>query len=195
MPFRLDEYDAAYGRFMSEAVYALAMAGSPLLSTLAPMEKSPGALGSAIQTGDGQVVDLPAASLTATHSFERQALVSGDADALLDGLAATAEQFAAGLEAALISTLQVVTDATGNTVDAAGRNNIDALIESFDKLEFSLDDDGELVLPTLIVNPADLEAFSRPTPEQKQRISEVLSRKKDELAARQRSRRIPRHRI
>jgi hypothetical protein len=194
VPFRLDEYDEAFARFMSDAILALATAGSPLLSKMAPMETVPGAVGSSFQAPDGETVDLPASSLSASHTMSIDAVRSCDDGVLMAELVATAEEFTEELERGLISTLQTVTAATGNSTDASGRNNIDALIDGLDKLEMSMDDDGELNLPTLVVNPADVDAFGRPTPEQQLRISQVLDRKKAELVARRRSRRIPRRR-
>jgi hypothetical protein len=189
MPFKLPEYDDAFGRFFMEAAHELALAREPLLAQIS-FERSPGALGSVIEDEQGNDVDLPPGSMESEGSMRVDAIRDGDLDEFLVAVDALSEAIADGYMRHLVGTIDVVTSATGNIVDASGRPNYEAFMEALEALEWSLTDDDKLAMPSLIMNPAHVDKFPPLTDEQKRRLEELQERKLKELLAARRSRRL-----
>jgi hypothetical protein len=89
-------------------------------------------------------------------------------------------------------TMDAVTESTGNIVDAGGEKfSFELLVETLEKIEWSLDDEGELVMPSIIMHPDQMKNLpAEATPAQKAELDELKRRKKEELLAQRRSRRL-----
>ncbi|HZV72681.1 MAG TPA: hypothetical protein VFF79_03105 [Conexibacter sp.] len=189
MPFNLSEYDRAFGLFAEEALRALAFAGDPLLSDIEVIPTK-GALGSVIQDQDGRDVDLAPQMITSDFTMSLDAVRDGDLDALVIQLDAGSAQLAEGYHKALIATMRTVTDATGNVAETKGPLTFEALYCALDRLRWSLNADGELSLPTLVVAPEVAASLPELTPEQHARLLALHERKRNDLLARRRRRRL-----
>ena len=88
--------------------------------------------------------------------------------------------------------MDAVTQSTGNIVDAGGEKfSFELLVETLEKIEWSLDDEGELVMPSIIMHPDQMKKLpAEATPAQKAELDELKRRKKEELLAQRRSRRL-----
>lgn len=93
----------------------------------------------------------------------------------------------------MLTGISEVVDAIGNTVDAEDQGfSFDLLNQALEKLRVDFDEDGNPILPTLVVNPNMYERIKdiKPTPEQAQRFREIIEAKKEEHDAQKRSRRL-----
>jgi hypothetical protein len=79
-------------------------------------------------------------------------------------------------------------------LDAGGQPfSFELLYEMLEKLEFSLDENDEIVMPSLLMHPDQVEKIRElppPTPEQQRKLEELKQRKREEALARRRSRRL-----
>lgn len=189
MPFVLPEYDSAFTRFFSDAVFELARARSPLLSQI-PFETSPGTGGSRIRDREGMNVDLPPTSTEFEFLTSLSAIRAGDVAEFVTGLDAASEQLAEQLVRVLLSTVDKVVEGTGNVVDAGGSLTFESFYEMLDKIAWSLDDQGELSLPTLVLHPDTARKLPVLTQAQQEMIEALKQRKREELLARRRRRRL-----
>jgi hypothetical protein len=189
VPFDVPEYESAFRTFFGEAIHEIAVARDPLISKI-PFEQSPGALGSVIQDQEGNDIDLAAGSISTEFSMSRNSAIQGDVEALLLLADSLSEDLAKGLAQSLFGSLNTITEATGNVIDAEGRPAAEVIIEALETIELGLTDDDELSLPAIYMNPSTIENLSPPTPEQEVRIEEIKKEKLEELLARRRHRRL-----
>jgi hypothetical protein len=150
VPFALPEYDRPFDLFVHETVTELARQRSPLLSKT-KREASPGTGGSVVDQRDGEQLDLSVEPLEYGFSMDVEAVRRGDYDALTIALDSASDELAQQQVALLISTMQKVTDHTGQVTDAGGELSFEAFYEALEKLEWSLTDTGELSMPEIVM--------------------------------------------
>jgi hypothetical protein len=189
LPFRAPEYERAFQAFFGEAVHEVARTMDPLLAEI-PFEQTAGTIASVIQDQQGRDVELVSPPIAAEFEMSRNAVVAGDMDALLLNIDSLASQLSRGLVETMFASLNTVTEATGNVVDASGRSTVDAMIDALETVEMTLTDDGELSMPTLVMGPKAMEGMPEPTPEQVARLEKLKKDRLEELLARRRSRRL-----
>jgi len=86
-----------------------------------------------------------------------------------------------------------ITDAVGTSLNAEGKPfSFDLLNDMLEKLDIEFDEEGEPVLPTLVMHPMMAERIvnMNPTPEQEKRHAEIMERKRAEYYAKKRTRRL-----
>jgi hypothetical protein len=95
-----------------------------------------------------------------------------------------ADAFGSQMTQGMLAHISEVCDASGQTIDAAGRDFIEVIIETLETIEMSFDEDGKPNL-TLVVPPGSAEKLRNkmPTPEQEERIQEILERRRAEWDA------------
>lgn len=193
MPFALYEYEDAFSRFFGQTVRALARARSPLLSEMQVREVS-GTLGTRVRSREGMDVELEPAGIEMDVTADLNAVRAGDLTPLQVQLDSAADQLAEGLVAFFVEGMNKVTEGTGNVVDAEGRAaSFELIYEMLEKIEFSLDENDELVMPSLLMHPSQLEKLKKLgplTPEQERSMAELKQRKREEALARRRRRRL-----
>jgi hypothetical protein len=93
-----------------------------------------------------------------------------------------------------VETMGKVTEGTGNVVDAGGKPlSFELIYDALDKVELSVDENDELVMPELMMHPDQaqkLQELPPLTPEQQQKLDELKERKREEALARRRRRRL-----
>lgn len=111
-----------------------------------------------------------------------------DVPAYLAQLSQMADDWGGQLVRGAFAHISDVCDATGNTINVAGRDLGDALLDTLDGLELSFSESGEPILPTIAMHPNTAAKFTGMdlTPQQRQRMAEILERKKEEHRASQR---------
>ncbi len=117
-------------------------------------------------------------------------LRSADIEKFGRQLGAAAEQLAGDMVKHIIGSVDKLTHATGNVVDAKGRPAFDALYEMLDKIEWGLTDDDELSMPTLVGGSDALSKLPELNEEQQAALDDLLRRKHEELLAQRRRRRL-----
>jgi len=191
--FALYEYDAAYRLFFGETVRTLARARSPLLAQMQFTEIS-GTIGSRVRTREGMDVVLEPGKTSAEVSNDLTAIRAGDYEQLYVELDQAADAMAEGLVGFFVETMDKVTEGTGNVVDAGGQKlSFELIYETLDRIELSIDEDGELVMPSLVMHPDQAEKLQELgplTPEQEAMLAELKERKREEALARRRRRRL-----
>ncbi|MGH2845696.1 MAG: hypothetical protein ACRDL0_06700 [Thermoleophilaceae bacterium] len=193
MPFALYEYDAAFGEFFGTTLRTLARARSPILREIKFVEVS-GTVGSRIRGRDGLDIELMPGTTSAEVTTDLQAVRDGQSEKLYAELSAGADSMAEQLVGQLVENLSKITEGTGNVLDAGGQAfSFELLYEMLEKMEFSLDENDQVVMPLLLMHPDQLEKIRNlppPTPEQERRMEELKQRKREEALARRRSRRL-----
>jgi hypothetical protein len=193
VPFALYEYDAAFGEFFSETIRRLARSRSPMLSQM-HFATLTGTLGSRVRTREGMDVVLEPGETSAEITNDLRAVRDGNFVPLYSELDKASEEMAKGIVGLLVQTMDAVTEGTGNQVDAGGQPfSFEVFYAALEKIDFSVDENDQLVMPSLFVHPntaAQIEALPPPTPEQEAKMAELLERKREEALARRRRRRL-----
>lgn len=193
MPFALHEYDAAFGRFFSQTMRVLAQASSPLLGQMLFVEM-PGTAGSRVRDRQGMDIVLDPGKTSTEVTFDLKAVRDGDYEQLYRAMFESAEAMAEQLVGYFVESMGKVTEGTGNVVDAGGRPfGFEVLYEGLEKLDFSVDQNDELVMPSLVINPADAEKLRDLPPltdEQQRMLDDLKERKREQTLARRRRRRL-----
>ncbi len=193
MPFALYEYDFAYAAFFSAATRALARAQSPMLSQVHFGELS-GPLGSRVRTREGMDVVLEPGEAISEVTNDLSAVRTGNYEELYVELEKASDAMAQSVVGLLVQNMAKVTDATGNVVDAGGRPpSFELLYDALEKIDFTVDENDELVMPALYMHPDTAkkwEALPPLTPEQEAKLDDLKIRKREEALARRRRRRL-----
>lgn len=193
MPFALPEYDAAFGRFFSQSMRVLAQAISPLLAQMRFIEM-PGSVGSRVRDRQGLDIVLDPGKTTTEVTSDLKAVRAGDYEQLYEAMYDSAESMAEQLVGHFVESMGKVTEGTGNVTDAGGQPfGFDLLYEALEKLEFSVDENDELVMPSLLMHPTQAEKLRDLPPltdEQQRKLDELKERKREEALARRRRRRL-----
>lgn len=193
MPFALPEYDAAFGRFFSQTMRVLAQAYSPLLAQMHFIEM-PGTVGSRVRDRQGMDIILDPGETSTEITSDLKAVRAGDYERLHEAMYESADSMTEQLVGHFVETMGKVTEGTGNVTDAGGRPfGFDVLYEMLEKLEFSVDENDELVMPSLLMHPTQAEKLRDLPPltdEQQRKLDELKERKREEELARRRRRRL-----
>ncbi|MEJ7656272.1 MAG: hypothetical protein WKF33_04500 [Thermoleophilaceae bacterium] len=193
MAFALYEYDAAYRLFFGETVRTIAQARSPLLAQMQFIEIS-GTVGSRVRTREGMDVSLESGEISTEVSNDLTAIRAGDYEQLYVELDQAADAMAEELVGHFVQTMDKVTEGTGNVVDAGGQKlSFDLIYEALDRIELSVDEDGQLVMPSFLMHPDQAEKLRELeplTPEQEAKLADLKERKREEALARRRRRRL-----
>lgn len=193
VPFALYEYDDAFSRFIRETLQALAVARSPLLGQIESFETS-GTVASRIRDRSGLDLALEPQKTSTEFSSDFKAVRAGDYVELQAELDRGSDSMAEQMEGLVVDGMRQITESTGNVVHAGGRPlSFDVMYETLEKMEFSLDDDDELVMPSILLHPDQMKRIAQlpePTPEQTAKLEALKEKKKAEALARRRSRRL-----
>jgi hypothetical protein len=191
LSFLLPEYDRAFTEFLYTTANELARAQHPLLAQIRTETTESGA-SSVVDGRDQEQLQLPSEPVGFRMEWDRDDMVAGKFDELILMLDAASNELGEGLTAMLIKTMTAVTESTGNVIDAGGRKlSFDLFVESLEQIEWSLDDDDELVQPSIILHPDQMKNLpTEATPEQRAILDELHRRKREELLAKRRRRRL-----
>ncbi|WP_201446488.1 hypothetical protein [Burkholderia gladioli] len=119
-----------------------------------------------------------------------QHLVDNDLDTIYRNVQALGDAMHRQFAAMLYSTMSSVCEQTGNMVDAKAAGSVEnALLEMMEKIELVADHNGEVKLPQIHTSPETAahiaESLSVVSPEFKQRLDEILQRKREEAITRE----------
>ena len=193
VPFALYEYDAAFAQFFSATVRTLARVRSPILREM-PFVEGPAAVGSRVRDREGMDVVLEPGETNSEVNMDLNAVREGDYEKLYAELDQASESLAEQLVGLLVENLNKVTEGTGNVVDAGGKPlSFDVIYEALEKVEFSIDENDELVMPQVLMGPdqyGKVKDLPPLTPQQQRMLDELKERKREEALARRRRRRL-----
>lgn len=191
MSFRLPEYDEAFAGFLYTTANELARAQHPILAEMRT-ETTEGGGSSVVDARGREQLDLPSELVGFEMKWDRADLLAADFEVLLLQLDSASNELGEKLVGMFVKTLTSVTESTGNVVDAGGKKfSFELLVETLEKIEFSLDEDDELVMPSMIMHPDQMKNLpAEASPEQKAILDELKLRKREELLAKRRRRRL-----
>ena len=187
------EYNAAASAWMSDTVDGLSRELHPLLASVRreqvadlprPEEHAP------------ETADLASPlfrGIEASHvlTADVQDTLTGDVDPFLTMVFDLADAFGSQLTQGMLAHISEICDASGQTIDAEGRDLIEVMIETLETIDMSFNENGEPNL-RMVVHPDTAANFrDQPTPEQEARIREILDRRREEWDASRRRLDLP----
>jgi hypothetical protein len=190
VPFELPEYHEAFTAFAYSSVNALARAQSPLLGGIKEEVVESGG-STVVDSRTDERLDLSSEPVGFELEWERDDVLNGNFEALLLQLDSASLELAEKLVGMFVKTMGEVTEATGNVVNAEGSPpTFELIYDMLDKIVYSLDDDDELQMPSMIMHPDMVKKLPTLTPEQEAALDELKQRKREELLAKRRRRRL-----
>lgn len=191
-PLPLHEYETACRQFFGDAVDAIATASNPIYGQI--QRERVEVLARSLNTmDDGQQVSREPMLAEACMTMSIANAIEGDFSDVYVAMTETAEQILASLMPQMFSHISEICDATGNTIDGAGRDIWETLTEALESIEISFDADGNPSLPTLVMHPEAASKLADPPEGFEEQWDEIIRRKRDEWLATRRTRRLPRH--
>lgn len=188
---RLDEYDLACREFFREAVDAVVAASEPILGRI--RRETVEVLPAMVTTVDaGEEVRQAPVQASGRALFTVAGGLAGDFDEVAVAVAQVAEQFTDAVMPNFFAQLSDLTEATGNVVRSDAGLSWESVLEGFEKVQMSFDEDGNPSGLTVTMNPADIERLGEPPDWFLQRREEIIARRRDEWLAGRRVRRLPR---
>lgn len=186
----ISEYRAAENELMSKVMSGM-IALDPLLGSIPVLPSAHG--GPTRNVRDPRVLDqdgiLISHQISIHHDIIRNTLI----DEFLTELIKLAQAFRDSQAKDFFASMEEITDATGNTIDANGQHlSMDLIIDSLERLPIEFDEEGNALLPSIIVHPHMAEHLRNlvTTPEQDARFRTMIDKKKVEFYAAQRTRRL-----
>jgi hypothetical protein len=180
------EYDAAASAWMSTTVDTLSRELHPLLASVRrervadlprPEEHAP-------ETSD--LASPLFRGIEASHvlTADVEDSLRGDVDSFLTMAFDLADAFGSQLMKGMLAHISEVCDATGQTINAEGRDFVDVMIETLETIDISFDENGEHNL-TMVMHPDTAAKLQdkQPTLEQEARMQQVLERRREEWNA------------
>lgn len=175
---------------MQRTAHELAGVHHPLLAEMRS-ESTQSSASSVVDSRDGEQLDLPSEKVAFEVVSASEDIRNSNFAPLLTQLDSAGAELGEQLLTVFFNSMNAVTELTGNVVDAEGQGfSFDLLYELLEKMEFTLDDNDELVMPEIIMHPDMAKKLPEETPEERQRIEEFKRRKREELLAQRRSRRL-----
>jgi hypothetical protein len=192
--FRLDEYVQAEREFVAEALTALSDSRGGIAGLVGREPTSrPGS--TRVTLDSGETVEFETTEVGATMAISHDDVVETNAGAILAAIDEGAAQHHEALTRFILSNLEQLTEATGNTVDASGKPLFEAVYELFDKLELTFEEDGSVskgfamvASPDVVEKMMQLEAEM--TPDQRKKFEDLMDRKREAFFARRRRREL-----
>ncbi len=132
-----------------------------------------------------------------SHSVESSLaladVVKGDPAVTFTHIAEIASAMIASFERMLFTKMNEVTAKTGNVVNSADHNSqLEAFAESLEQIEMSVDEHGNLNLPTIVIHPSQTkklnEEFENALPEMHERLESIKARKLQEATLKEEER-------
>lgn len=119
-------------------------------------------------------------------------MIEGNVDALLSVMFEMADEMGKQLTAGMFAHISEVSDAYGQTINVGEEGFVEAYIRSLESVEMSFNADGSPATK-LYVHPDSLDVLIKnpPTPEQQQRIDDIVNRKREEWHASRRRQDLP----
>lgn len=188
------EYNAAAAAWINDAVDVFSRELHPLLSSVRrervadlprPEEHSPetAELASPLYRG------IEASHVVTAHVHDT---LTGDVDQFLAMVFDLANAFGSQMVQGMLAHISEVCNASGQTIDAGGRDIFDVMIEILETIDMSFDENGEPNL-MMVAAPDVVEKLQgkEPTPEQEARIEQILERRKEQWDASRRRHDLP----
>ena len=191
--FSLHEYEGSFTQLAGKTVRELMAKKDPILGSVKSVlsEQIP-----IVQNTmpSGEVVEGKPMRTELRFALEIDDIVAGDLDKLAAALDATATDGLKQVMPKFFERIGELTNAVGNTVDARGQPlTFELLLQGFERVQVDFDEEGNPILPKLVVGPEMYAAFQKlppPTEEQQKLWDEMIERKRREFNDNRRHRKL-----
>jgi hypothetical protein len=193
-PFALPEYGYAVLRFFHEGVSHLMAAKDQVWGMLPRAEAAETVPVTQNTMPSGEVVESNPVQMEARLVLKYDDIRSCNVEELAVQINSAAEQNLAMVMPHFFDLAGRLSQAAGSATDCGGKPfTFETHLASLEKLELGFDRDGNPEWPLLVVSPQMakyLQSLPPPTPEQQQRLTELIERKRHEHHARRRHRKL-----
>jgi len=193
LPCRAVEFEAASCRWFDDSVHDLMRARDGLYAELAATTRRVEQVPESVVPFDdgGPEMVLAPIAVRAEGEFSVRRMLDGDFSDIYVVLDSTADTMLTQTMTGAFAILDQVTERTGNSVDANGRDMVDTMIEGLEKVDVKFDDEGK---PTSmwVMHPDTAEKLRAQgmTQEQADRLDAMMVKKREAWRASRRSRRL-----
>jgi hypothetical protein len=192
--FALPEYEEQGRQFIQDAIEIYMRASDSLYGRL-HVQRVEHVLPSRIPLASGSFFETRPMSGATEFELPGRDLFNGRYRSLMVALAETAKNRLAQVMKQFFKSVDDLTTATDQVVDAGGRPfSYELWLQSLEKIDFDFDREGRPRFPTMVVSPQQYEKIKQlppPTQEQLNSLERLVSRKREEFVARKRHRRLP----
>jgi len=191
--FSLLEYERSFAQLVGKTVRDLMAKKDPVLGSVksVPSDQIP-----IVQNTmpSGEVVEGQPLRTELTFALEVDDIVAGDFDKLAAALDTAADDGLKQVMPKFFERIGELTSAAGNTVDARGQPlTFELLLQGFERAQMDFDEEGNPILPKLVLGPELYAAFQKlppPTQEQQKLWDEMIERKRREFNDSRRHRKL-----
>lgn len=188
------EYEAATARWFSATVEKVMRATDPVYAQI-PHQRVESLPELVVPLTEGQEMHVAPEHVAAGGDVSPEGIIAGQLDDVHLIVTEAAEQMLRQVMQMFFTQVQEATGRVGNLVDAEG-DPVEGFLRAVDIMQLTFGDDGRPRIQ-MIVGPDDADrmrrALNAATPDQIQRLQEILRRKREEFDAARRRRRLPRH--
>ena len=191
---KVPEYDAAGHQFTWELLQELMRAKDPLLERIGRQPTDHVSTEASAPGTSAVGMSRPPARIETSFSDRWDTILNMDFDGFAEMMDDAAKQSLDSFMPQVFRQLEEITKTAGTTVDARGKPfTVDLFLDGLEQMEIDFTDDGQPVLPTMIVGPelfATIAALPPPTEEQLARNKRILEDKKKAFDAHRRVRKL-----
>jgi hypothetical protein len=161
----------------------------PILGQIQSSKTSHG--GKIRQVSEPKIVESSLDIISTESQIERTCFISTSTADFRDFIIDLSEKLNSNFKKKMFENLDEVTEATGNTTEANGRNFWDVYIETIEKTKMFFDENGEHNYQ-IIVHPDQKKKLDEnpPTKEQELMMQKLIDKKREEYYAQKRIRRL-----
>lgn len=143
--------------------------------------------GGMVYKSDNEKLEIPLDRLSVGLTVTIEDVVNFNLEKTCMDIYEFGDSFRKDIAKTLFSTLEQVTDFTGNVVDGKGKGiSHELIIEMLEKIDIGFDQDGNPYLPTFVIHPdmaKSLESLKADEIKYKARIEEIIEKKRKDYFA------------
>ncbi len=191
--FSLQEYDRAFARFANETLQKLMARKDPVLRKIKPVQSEQIPI---VQNTmpSGKVVEGKPFRTEVKFSLAVDELMNGDLRAFVAALDDMAMDALKQMMPKFFERIGGLSEAAGTTVDARGEPlSYELYLRGLEKVEIDFDEQGNPILPTMVMGPDMYEAWQKlppPTEAQQRALHELIQGKRREFDDRRHHRKL-----
>ena len=191
--FKLSEYHAAFAKFVYTAIQELMGRKDPFFGQIKAVQTPrPAMVRNTMPSG--QIVENEPMSVAMPFAVDFQEAITGNSGSLVASIDSAAEEALKTVMPQLFSYVGRLCQAGGTATDAGGQKLSHRLIrESLAKLQIDFDENGQPIMPTMVMHPEmlkQLEALPPPSEEDVRAWNELMEQKRQEFNDRRRHRKL-----
>jgi hypothetical protein len=191
--FKLPEYNSAFARFVSTAIQELMRQKDAVLDSIKVVE-SPQIPTVRNTMPSGEIVENRPMPVAMPFAVDFREAIAGNPDSLLASIDNAAEEGLKIVMPQIFDYMGRLCQAAGTATNAGGQKlRYEQIRLGLEKVQIDFDDNGQPILPTLIMHPDMLEQLRKLPPATEDEVlawQELIESKRREFYARRRTRKL-----